>query len=557
MTFKISPLCAGVVLALAPWAAAAQNVPNAGSAQRLEREQIERLREDQRLQQAPARPQISVPSAPAAPQASQTRNIQVKGFKVDASEILSPQELGTALAEFENRTLSLADLFQAVDKINRLYDQKQMPTARAFLPPQDIADGVVTIRLVEARLGEIRLSESRAASPDFVRDRLSLKPADLMSTQQLEADLARFNRLHDTQLRAAVQAGNSPGTTDVLLEVIEPNRAQFTLFADNSGRKTTGEERIGASLRLVGVTGNADNLNLSAVTSRGSSSYSAAYALPVTRNDLKLDLALSRGNINVINGAFVPLDIGGRSREFSLGLTQPLVAEPTSLWNLYARAARKTSVSDFGGVAQKPVESMVVSLGVSGEAQREGSAWTLDINANQGVKDLGGEVGFFVLRANAAWLGRFGTRTQLVLRGGLQYSPTNLLPSGEQFQLGGSASVRGYPEGLLSGRRGYLSSVELRYALLDPGAAATSQSTSTQLTGLLFLDHGGAFPFRPAPLGDVTRDDFLTSVGFGVTADWSRSANARVVIGWPLRTNPADAKPRRPRIHATLSYSFP
>ncbi len=528
-----------------------------GAVQRLEREQLERLLQERRLKQQPVKPDITLPPAPAAGPSSRIRNIPVKGFQLDPSAILSAEEIRAVLAPYEGRTLSLDDLFDAVASLNKRYIDKDMPTARAFLPPQEIRDGIVRIRLVEARVGEVRTGQLTQIGPEFIQQRLSLASGDLMSVTRLESDLMRFNRLHEVQLRASVLPGKTAGTTDVQLEAAETPRHQFSVFADNAGRYTVGENRLGLTARVAGLTGRGDSLLFSAIAAEGSDSYYLGYSVPLTREDVKLDVSYSQGGIEVVKGAFVPLDVSGKSKDFTVGLSRPLVVEAQRMWSAYGRVSSKETVSEFGGATQQDLDLLVLSLGASGEHQNDASAWTLDINLNQGARTLGGEASFFALRANAAWLGRFGHRAQLVLRGGLQLSPTDLLPSSEQFQLGGSASVRGYSEGLLSGRNGYLASAELRYALQDPQAGAARDPNMPLLTGFLFLDHGGAFPYRPSPLDEVTKNDFLTGAGLGLAVDWKRHVIARLALAWALRDNPAEVQQREPRLHAAIAYNWP
>jgi hemolysin activation/secretion protein len=525
--------------------------------QRLQREQLEQMLQEQRLKQQPVKPEIEVPAAPAAATASQTRNIPVKGFLLDPSAILSEAEIRSVLAPFEGKTLSLADLFEAVAGLNKLYTEKEMPTARAFLPPQDIKDGMVKIRLVEARLGEFHVGPVKQVSPEFIVTRMSLASGDLVSVKQLESDLMRFNRLHDTQLRASVQPGKTGGTTDVQLEAAEAKRYQYSVFADNAGAYSVGNARWGLTARVSGLTGRSDSLQFSAVTSEGSDSFNLGYSAPLNRNDLKLDVSYSQGGIKVVEGAFVPLDVSGTSHDFSVGLTQPVVVDAQGLWNVYGRLSSKESISKFGGATQQNIDLAVLTLGSTKERQTESAAWTVDVNLNTGMTILGGEEDFFALRVKSAWMGHLSTRTQLLLRGDLQVSPTELIPSAEQFQLGGSASVRGYSEGLLSGRSGYLTSVELRYALQNPENYLTRSPNTPLFTGLLFLDHGGDFPFRPEPLEDATHDDFLTGAGFGLNMDWKNRVSAKLAVAWPLRHNAGETVSHEPRLHASLSFNWP
>jgi len=549
-------LCVSLTLAGLNPAAWAVDVPNAGAVQQLERQQIERLQQERRLRQQPVKPEITLPSAPAPEAASQTRNIQVKRFQLDESAILSADEIRAVLAPHENQTLSLSDLLGVVDKLNALYAARNMPTARAFLPPQDIRDGVVNIRLVEARVGVLKPGEIEQLSPAFVTARMHLASGDLMSVRTLEDDLIRFNRLHDVQLRASVQPGAASGTTDLLLSATEPRRYQFSVFADNAGRYTVGDQRIGLAARALSLTGHGDNLLFSAIASEGSDSYYLGYSIPLTANDLKLDVSYNQGGIKVVEGAFTPLDVSGSSTDLTIGLTQPLIVSAQQLLNVHGRLSAKESTNEFGSVTQQNLDLIVLSLAISGDRQQLDSSLSYDMSLSWGLTHMGGEAGFSALRANIAWLDRYSARAQLMLRSSLQYSPTELLPASEQFQLGGSASVRGYSEGLLSARSGYLLSAEWRYALQDPEDYLLRHPDAPLLTATVFVDHGGAFPYRPAPLKDVTEDDFLTGAGVGLLFDWKTRVSGRIAVAWPLTNNPTETVEHDPRLHAAISFNW-
>lgn len=88
------------------------------------------------------------------------------------------------------------------------------------------------------------------------------------------------------------------------------------------------------------------------------------------------------------------------------------------------------------------------------------------------------------------------------------------------------------------------------------GAPADQQIDFPDLTGLIFLDHGGALPYRPGDLKASTHDDYLTSVGAGVIFNFSDRVSGRFVVGQPLRGNPAELHDRRPRAHVSVNIAL-
>lgn len=553
----ISALICGAWAAMAPHANA-QVIPpsiSPGAVQSGERAQREEQRREELIQQAPQAPAVTTPATPAASAASEVKNIRVERFQVDSSQILSASEIDSVLAPLRGQTVSLADLQAAVVQINKLYDARRALTARAFLPPQTVRDGVVQIRLVESRTGRLQVQGNQSLASDYVSERLTLSQDSLMSIPTLEEDIARFNRLNATQLRASVVAGEKFGTTDVQITVIEPPRNQFQFYVDNAGRDTTGNARAGFSARSNNLAGLSDSAIFNGTVTEGSHSFGLSYSLPVTRNDLRLDLSASTGEIRIIDGPFQPLDITGKSQDATIGLTQPLLTKLDRSWSTYARFSARESVSRFGGVEQLNEDLRILTFGLAGDRLGDRSSWYLDQFVSVGLTGLGGESDFLYYRMAGNRLDRVSDSFQLVTRASLQLSDTELLPSSELFQVGGAYTVRGFSEGLLSGRNGYYVSAELRYGQ-GTQAYFESGADAPRVQWLGFIDHGAAFPYRPGILKEVGSNDFLTGVGAGVMFDW-KTFSGRLVLAAPLDKNPAELHYAPWRAHAYFSITLP
>lgn len=541
----LAPVLAGawlltVTLSVPAWAV---DVPDAGSQQSLERQQRERQRQEQRLERVPEAPPVAVPAAPPARAASTDRNIPVTRIETGPSSILSDDELRAAVAPFEGRAVSLAELVEATETINRLYAQRGAPTARALLPPQDVDGGVVRITLVEARLGDVRLGPGRLDEA-YVLPRLGLATGELVSVPRIEAALQRFNRVNDVQLSATLAAGAATGTTDLALRPTDPPRVLGLVLADNAGTDSLGEGRVGVSLRLpvLSARGDALSANLLATGSAPSLSGTLGYQLPIgpTR---RLELGWSQGRIEVRQGPFAELGVTGTSRELGAAVQQVLRIEPEGVWTAQLRLAAKESTSRVAGALQQDTRLNVLTLATALDWQDAGGTWTADAALSGGLKGGGGDAAFSVLRVNVARLQRLAGGDQLLLRGALQASPDAGLPSAEQFQLGGSATVRGYTEGLLSARQALLATLEWRRPLALGG----------NLPGAVLLavhaDAGAAWS------GRRQAENVLASAGVGVLADVG-PFGLRAHLAWPLRNTALGPDPKQPRLHLATSLSW-
>ena len=91
---------------------------------------------------SPAAPLVEQPVRPAL-KAPESARFPVKGFRISGAAAFTEAELLPLLKDFVGKELSLADLLRAADTITRYYRDRGYFVARAYIPAQDIQDGVV------------------------------------------------------------------------------------------------------------------------------------------------------------------------------------------------------------------------------------------------------------------------------------------------------------------------------------------------------------------------------------------------------------------------------
>jgi hemolysin activation/secretion protein len=118
-----------------------------------------------------------------------------------------------------------------------------------------------------------------------------------------------------------------------------------------------------------------------------------------------------------------------------------------------------------------------------------------------------------------------GHDQRLVCRLTGQLTDDHLLPSTEAFSIGGMTTVRGYSNGLLSGDKGYVLSAEYNFPM--------QFLKSNKVNGLVFIDHGGTFPFK-GNNESASGHDYLTSTGFGVNFTCFKYLSGKIILGCPI-----------------------
>ena len=124
----------------------------------MEREQIlEQIAEDEA---AKNRKVEQVEKAPESEAETEIR-FELKQVNCTASELLTQEEIHAVTDRYIGRQVTIKDLQELAEKITDIYRKKGYMTCGAVLPPQRIHEGVVEIRLIEGKTGEVSLKGNR------------------------------------------------------------------------------------------------------------------------------------------------------------------------------------------------------------------------------------------------------------------------------------------------------------------------------------------------------------------------------------------------------------
>jgi hemolysin activation/secretion protein len=291
---KTSRFCA-LALALPFGATAfAQNVPNAPNAGQIMRE----LQQQPDLAPPKAGPALRVeePSASQKAGGQASEGFFVQQIQLRGNDIIPSATLHALVADLEGASHTLNELEAAAGRITAYYRAQGYPVARAYLPAQEIKDGVVVIALAEGRLAAHRLSNQSRLSDKSVNAYLDgVKDGDVIRSDRIDRGLLLLN---DTpgidNARATLQPGASVGTSDLIVEVAPGAAASGSIDVDNYGNRYVGEYRVGGSVNINNPLGIGDVLSANLLTSGSNLNYGRiAYQLPIGGDGLRVGAAYS------------------------------------------------------------------------------------------------------------------------------------------------------------------------------------------------------------------------------------------------------------------------
>ncbi|MCC6208359.1 MAG: ShlB/FhaC/HecB family hemolysin secretion/activation protein [Gammaproteobacteria bacterium] len=535
----------------------AQTAPDAGSLLR-QQEQIE--------QQVP--PQLPEPEAPvdesAAPEMlASSVKVTVREVRFSGNLELAPEtELQAVIADAQGQELDFSGLQALADKVTAHLREGGWLLARAYLPQQDVTEGVVEIAILKGRLDgnategggwAISLNEGARVDAGTLSAIVeTAAPSGSTARQgELERALLLMNDLPGVSVRSRLAPGSETGTTRVNVDAVEGPLFTGIVWADNYGNSSTGENQLSAALHLNDPSRRGDHASLSVTASEGVRVGQLGYSIPLNPNGLRASAGYTTMNYEVKNGSGVAAGLEGDSRIIHAGLAYPFIR--TRALNLHgdldlAHKALKDD-SDAGDLRDKRVD--VVTLGLSGDrldGWKGGGLNNFNASLTTGDLDLSGvpadeaadaatldtQGGYTRFNVDASRLQRLPGSFTLFGRLSAQWAGDNL-DSSEQFILGGPGGVRAYPVGEAQGDSGWLASMDLRYDWPDETPLGVLQLSAFVDTGRVQLhDDPGAVAIATA----TGKNEYqLSGVGFGVNVGVTGSHSLRLAWAHTLGNN--------------------
>lgn len=516
----------------APLATSAQQ-PDAGSTLRdLERPAIELPR------RLPPDIQIEQPVQPALKPGPDVR-FNLKAFRVTGNTVFAESELLAPVAGLVGRDVGFSDLEEAAARVTRFYRESGYTVARAYLPAQDIRNGVVEIAVLEGRFGKVGIQNRSRVRDGVILAYLEPLQGRLVEERSFERKLLLLYELPGIgDPRASLKPGAKVGESDLALELDPGPAATGSIELDNYGNRFTGANRYTAQANALSPTRSGDLLTLR--TTRGDPGLEygrIAYQLPLGGDGLRVGAGYSRTDYR-LGRDFSALEANGSATSASGFASYPFVR--SRAFNLYGQAGYERRdledrVDATATVTDKNVN--VVTFTLSGDSRDDvggGGVSVFSLTYASGNLDIETPSAKALDEASARTDGGYNKWSLSLLRNqrlnerfSLYVSATGQkagknLDSSEKFVLGGANGVRAYPQGEASGDTGYVFSAELRYAF-----AAAPLPGTLQLAG--FVDTGEiTINENPFAAGDNRRR--LSGGGAGLTWFGPGNLQSRLMI---------------------------
>jgi hemolysin activation/secretion protein len=518
----------------------------------------------------PARPSapVTAPPLPAPAAAAPPLQLTVKALRFVRVGPAGPTpwtdpELEALAAPLLGRPLGLAELQDLVLRLSEALRARGLLVARAYLPAQQLRDGVLEIGVIEGEVGHTAVDNASAVR-DAVFEALlarQLPPGAPITAAAAERAALLAEDLAGVRgtTRILLAPGADVGTSAVTLSVPSGPDWAASVGADNYGNTYTGVYRLNGSLSWFNPLRLGDAVNLLAITSDADLWLArVGYTLPWAAYGLAFDIGYTASNYR-LGREFSALGAGGSTQVTEAGVSYALLRRLNGVANLRLR---------YEGLrlAENPDGRIDLLRTVDGLALRlDGNFWPgvasalgYNLILRRGRVDITNaaaaefdaatvRTGGNFTRAYGAFNGSYG-RGPVTLYGNLQgqWASRNLDPA-ERMTVTGIAGVRAYAPGFAAASAGWLANLEARYAL--PGLPGQTQAVA-------FYDAAASRPLtEPLPRQSQTTVN-LAGAGVGLTWFEPFGWQARLYVAWSLGSRPAGVEADSPRYLAQLTKAF-
>ena len=513
------------------------------------REQLERQRiadqiaEDEKNRGA----KVEGDNPTAEEEQSSAIEFQLQKIIFDQSEILTAEELDNIAKDYIGESVTLQNLYEIVEKINFLYQEKGFLTCRAFLPPQTIHAGEVQIRLVEGKTADVTISGNKHTRESFIRNTFDLKSGEVTNTRKLNRKLQHYNATSDAPARLLMKAGQNFGETDYEIILYEPNNQTVMIYADNAGYETSGKYREGIFYNYRSLTGRRDSLHANYLMSLGTKAWDFGYSMPLGHHGTKLDIGYSANTTEQRKGELSSLGVEGKAHSISATVRVPFYVNQHARYETGLQFIRQESKTDFGTKLEERVRWVddkitrwtpyVSFIHYGNDNQLFYHRHSVAFSRRDDVANERHTAA--VYKFDSFYQKRFSNAQTLNFRFDGQITSKSLLGSSDRYYIGGVNSVRGYEESFMGGEKGLSGSLEYQIPV----------TKDKRLKVFPFFDFGYVS-------GDSVVDEkMICGTGLGITANL-KFATANLTWGIPLEKSFEGQHVKSSRLHFSVTGFF-
>lgn len=300
--------------------------------------------------------------------ASAQSRFAISGYKILGNSLLQPARIDALTREFTGPESDFETIQRAVEAVEKAYALAGFGSVKVEVPEQEIESGVVTLQVVEGKLGQVLVDANPHYDAANVRHSLpTLREGETTNTDALGRNLMLANDSNTKNTTVTFKRNGLTGLTDAVIKLAAEDPERWLALLDNTGNASTGNWRAGLIYQHGNLFNRDHALSLQLMSSPGYWSQvgiiGLGYRIPFYGPGGALDLSASYSTVDSgkVTGAGggPDLAISGGGRTFGVRYTHYLDGFTTAALGQFQQRLS-------AGVEQRNFSSSVTLVGGAG-----------------------------------------------------------------------------------------------------------------------------------------------------------------------------------------------
>ncbi len=270
----------------------------------VQQEQLDKARQQEQLRNLRLRPRPVSPITGLEKQKTETIPAsQGPSFFIHQIQL----DIDTAAFDFlypyakvyENSRMDIKSIQQLANTMNDVLLERGYATSRVHIPEQNLAEGVLCLKVQTGRIHAVRYSEGSSHLP--WRTSFPIWEGDILNVHLLEQGIEQMKRLSSQDVSLRLIPAEKLGQSDIELTVRRTRPVHGVLSIDDSGLSNTGRVQLSADISVdnplygndylqVGVNGD----GMRSGYKRGTRKQSVYYRIPYGKDTFSLSYSSYR-----------------------------------------------------------------------------------------------------------------------------------------------------------------------------------------------------------------------------------------------------------------------
>ncbi len=452
-----------------------------------------------------------------------------------------------------SRGIHLGQIEAIADRITRFYRERGFILAKAYIPKQEVREGVVTLTLLLGMLGDIEAKGNKRYSREDIEDVFEDLVTRPITNEAVEEALYLLNDYPGLSVDGYFEPGYQVGDTKLNVNVQEERIFDANLRVDNHGTDETGKNRFYADYQLNNMLGLADALQFSALKASSPSNtnywrifykmnlFSPRWKLMAnySKNQFIIDQSSDQAALDLL-GTVTQRDI---STQYIMKRSRNNNYSAELKYETFLSDLQYKNFPDTGDVLDEEVENYVIkfnydTLNEKAKTLHQGSVKYVMGNFLHG--SAGQDAHYQYLGVDYTFLTFakvpfFDARSRLIMRSNLQYTDT-ALSSILKFSLGGPTRARAYASNMFSADNGVYIGFDWIFNSPDFMDVTVFDTINLKefIKPLVFVDYAYG---RQVSLDEGDKDSTaqVSDMGFGLQFSKGNNFNGNLMVAFPHR----------------------